>query len=194
MTKEISIAKEVSPIVSKAVELKIVDGETLKVGVELLSVLNQWNDKITAEKERVTKPLNEALKAERSRWKPVETQNSEAIEHIRDEMSKYQTEQVKIQKEKEVLIASRVKAGKGNLSIETAVKKIEALDVPDKEVATEAGLVQFRESVILKIIDISLIPREYFELDEGKLLKDLKSGKQVSGATTETLQVPVNYR
>ena len=194
MTKEISIAKEVSPIVSKAVELKIVDSETLKVGVELLSVLNQWNDKITAEKERVTKPLNEALKAERSRWKPVETQNSEAIEHIRDEMSKYQTEMVRKQKEEEQKIANRVREGKGGLKIETAVKKIEALDVPDKEVATEAGLVQFRETIILKIIDISLIPREYFELDESKLLKDLKAGKQVSGATTETLQVPVNYR
>lgn len=194
MSKEITIAKEVSPVVGRAMELEIVDGETMKVGVELLSRLNQFNDKIVAEKERVTKPLNEALKAERSRWKPIETQNGEAIDHIREEMSKYQTEQVRKQKEEEAKIAARVGEGKGKLKIETAVRKIEEIEVADKEVATDAGLVQFREKKQLKITDATKIPKIYWTIDEDMLFEALKKGEVVEGAEIEILQVPVNYR
>ena len=64
-----------------------------------------------------------------------------------------QTEQTKIAKAKEDAIASRVGAGKGKLGLETAVKKIEAIDQPSEHVATEAGSVKFRATRTLKITD-----------------------------------------
>ena len=52
-------------------ELKEVD--------ERYMFLRNLLDSITAEKEKVTKPLNEALKAERARFKPAEEQVTELI-------------------------------------------------------------------------------------------------------------------
>ncbi len=187
-----TISKKLSPIAEQASALRIVDDETLKQGVELLSKLNQFNDRISEEREKVTKPLMEALKAERARWKPTEAQNESAINSLRLEMTRYQTALVNEKKEAEKKIADRVT--RGTLKVETAVKKIEAIEDVEKEHATEAGLVQFRETQVLKIIDKSLIPIEYYELNEGLLLKDLKNGLLVPGAITEKIQIPVNYR
>ncbi len=162
--------------------------------VVILSKLNQFNDQIKEEKEKVTKPLNEALKAERGRWKPLEAMYEDAIEGLRGKMSAYQTAVEKERREKEMAIASRIKEGRGNLSLETAVKKIDSLEKVEKEVATDAGLVQFREVQKLKIMDEMLIPREYLVIDEKRVLEALKAGREVAGAVVETVQVPVNYR
>lgn len=194
-TKELTIIeKNLSPLAEEAKSLKIKNEGTLHMAVEILSKLNKLNDKIKEEKERVTKPLNEALKAERSRWKPIETVHEEAITILRNEMSRYQTDLVQTQKKEEEKIAKRVAPGKGNLSIETAVKKIEAIEVPEKEVATTQGLVQFREVKVLKVTNLNSIPHEYFDLNETRLLNDLKTGKIVLGAEIEIKQVPANYR
>jgi len=187
-----TISKKLSPIAQQAITLKIKSDPDMKVAVELLSKLNQFNDKITEEREKVTKPLNEALKAERARWKPTELQNEEAISSIRSEMTRYQTALINQKKLGEQKIVDRV--NKGTLTITTAVKKIEAIIPVEKEHATDVGLVQFRETQILKVTNIDLIPREFFDLNESNLLKNLKMGRTIPGAEMETIQVPVNYR
>ncbi len=188
------IEKNVSPIVLQATALSITDSATMSKAVVLLSNCNKYMDSVTEEREKITKPLNEALKAERNRWKPIESNLDEAISTIRGKMSAYQTEQVRIQKEAEIKIAQRIGEGKGKLKIETAIKKIDTIAVPEKEVATGAGLVQFRETQSLKITDESLIPREYLIVDESKLLKALKLGSPILGAEIEILQTPCNFR
>lgn len=188
------IEKELVPIARRAMVLHITNAEEMKEATIVLSQLNQFNDRITEIKEQVTKPLNQALKAERARWKPIETENEGAISILRKKMSAYQTELVNKKREEEESIARRIKPGTGNLSIEKAAEKIEALGIVEKEVATAVGLVQFRETATLKILDINLIPREYMMVNEKLLLQDLKEGKVVGGAVVEMIQVPVNYR
>lgn len=195
MTKELKIIeKQIIPIIETAKELIIKDHGSVQMAVEMLSKLNKINDKIIEEKEKITRPLNEALRAERARWKPTETINTEAINILRTKLSVYQTNLVQIQKEEELKIANRVKSGKGNLSLDTAVKKIEALPEISKEIPSTEGLVQFREVKVLKVTDIKLIPHEYFDLNETRLLVDLKLGQKVPGAEIEIKQVPANYR
>jgi len=186
--------KKVSALASQVASLEIVDATSMQTGVVILSNMNKYMDDVKEKKETLTKPINTALKNIRAMFKPLEETYQGAIEMLRSKMSTYQTAEVARVREEEAKIAARVKEGKGNLSIDTAVKKMEAIATPEKEVSTLAGLVQFRESKILKVLDINLIPKEYFNLDEARLLKDLKAGIQVAGATTETIQVPVNYR
>lgn len=195
MTKEIKvIEKKVSVLVEQAQELVIVDNETLSQGVVLLSEMNKIVDRVTEEKEKVTKPLNEALKAERARWKPVENMYEEATVSLRAKMSTYQTELVRKQKEEEQKIAARIGEGKGKIKLDTAVRKMGEIEVAEKEVATDSGLVQFREVATLKITNEALIPREYLIINEKKLLEALKSGKTIEGCEIEIIQTPVNYR
>lgn len=172
----------------------IIDPTTLKQGVEMLSKLNSYADSIKAKKELITKPLNEALKNARSMFKPLEEVYDEAVSSLRQKMTIYQTNEVNARKEAEQAIAARIAPGKGNLTLETAVNRMSALSSPDKEVATDAGLVQFRETKVLKIISKLLIPDEYWVIDEKKVFEDLKENKMVPGALIEIIQVPVNYR
>lgn len=195
MTKQLqTIEKQIAPIIDKAFEITIKSADDMKGASETLSQLNQFNDKITEEKEKVTKPLLEALNAERSRWKPLETVYKKAIDYLRGEMSEYQTAEIKRQRDEEAKIAARVGDGKGKIKIETAEKKFSEIERVDEKVATESGLVKFREDKVLKVIDLTKIPREYFELNESLLLKDLKAGKTVEGAELEVKMVPVNFR
>jgi len=193
MTQELkTIEQNLNPLLDRAGNLQIFDNPTLKEAVTLLSQLNQINDKIALEREKVTKPLNEALKAERARWKPAELKNQQAIDHLRQEMTRYQTAIMKEKQEQEQSIVNKVSTG--YIKLDTAVAKLEALPEIVKNVATDAGDVQFREKKQLKITDPSLIPDEYWQINEDELLTDLKSGKLIPGATLETIQVPVNYR
>ena len=194
MSKEIVIQKEIAPLVTKAERLTIKGQDDMVEATTVLSKMNKIIDKVTEEKEKVTKPLNEALKAERSRWKPIEDTYTKAITALRAKMSAYQTAELKRAKEEADKIAARVAPGKGKLSVDTAIKKIEAIKTPEKETATDAGLVQFRATDTLKITDETKIPRQYLVINEKAVLAALKAGTKVPGAEIEVIQTPVNFR
>jgi len=111
-------------IIAQTESLVISDPASMVIGVELLSNCNKLLDNLTKEKEKVTKPLNEALKAERARFKPLEGILESAITSIRSKMSVYQTEQVRLQRKAETNITARVE--KGTLGIDKALAYIDA--------------------------------------------------------------------
>lgn len=189
-----TLTKQISPVVVEARELVVADSEGMRRATELLSRLNKFNDSVTEEKEKVTRPLNEALKAERGRWKPVEEVCAEAVGIVRGKMSEYQTAEVKRAREEEAAIAARVGEGKGKLKVETAIRKMDAVEKAEDKVNTESGMVKFREDKVLLVTDMSAVPFEYFVLDERRLLADLKAGVKVAGAELEIKMVPINFR
>ncbi|MES2409671.1 MAG: siphovirus Gp157 family protein [Patescibacteria group bacterium] len=194
-SKEITtIQKESAPIIKEANALEIYTPAHLTQAVSILSELNKFSDRITEEKERVTKPLNEALKAERSRWKPLETQYDGAISLLRTRISAYQTKAVQEAKLAQEKIASRVGEGSGKLKIETALKKLEAIEVPTEQINTQSGSITFREVQRLNIVDETKIPREYLIPDEKRILDALKGGIEIAGCAIEIIQVPYNQR
>lgn len=193
--KEIAvIEKEVSPIVKKAEALKVKDQKSMEAASLMLSELNQKKDRIVAEKERITKPLNEALKVERNRWRPIETILDTAINSLRSSIGDYQTAETKRADAEAAKIAARTGEGKGKLKVETAVAKMDEIDRPAAKVATEAGMVRFRKDQVLKIWDETMIPREYLVPNEALILADLKAGKKVEGCELDIKMVPINNR
>jgi len=188
------ILKEVNPLIVQAESLSITDADSMRDATVLLSQVNCHLDRVTAEREKVTKPLNEALKAERARWKPIEDILNSAISTLRSTISVYQTAEIKRADEEKAKLASRVGDGKGKLQFTTAVRKMSEIEVPDAKVVTDVGGLTFRATQVLVITDATLIPREYLLVDERKVLEALKRGVVVAGAHVETIQVPVNRR
>lgn len=188
----IKIEKELHPIAEQATTLEIVDDITLKTGVELLSKLNQYNDSMQEEKEKVTKPLNEALRAERLRFKPLESVYTLAIEAIRAKMTQYQSNLVRERLEAQNKLASKVTSG--YMKPETAVSKLENLAVVEKEVATSNGLVQFAEVKKFEVVDMTLLPLKYHLPDEVAIRKEMKEGREIVGVKYWIEQQPRNYR
>ena len=177
------IEQEIIPIVKNALALSIESKMDLDTGVEILSALNRYHDKITEEKERITKPLLEALKVERGRWKKIETSYEKAIEHVRYQMSSYQTSQMKLEEKTAKDLAE------GRIDMDQALATMS-----DTKVITQFGSVTFREQAVLKILDVNKTPREYMIVNEPEVLKALKAGVKVEGAEIELKAIPVNRR
>lgn len=195
-TKDITVVqKSISPIIKQAEELVITNPEELKASVEILTTLNQWNDQVTEDKEKLTKPLNATLKEIRGRYKPIEVELETAIDSVRGKMSTYQTKALKERQEAEAAIAERVGEGKGHLKIETAVKQIEGLDpVDNRVVGIDDGAVAFVEVKKFEVTDLALLPIEYHLADEGKIRFVMKEGMELPGVKYWTEQSPRNFR
>lgn len=166
MNKEIIIPQKITTII------QLEEAQALRV--ELKKQLKA----ITDEKDKVSRPLLDAISAERARFAPYIKKYEDAILKISQLLSEYQTEQLKLQKQKEEKILSD-----GRLKTETVITRLSEIEQPITK--------GFRKHQVLKVTNISIIPLEYFDLNESKLLADLKAGKIVKGAEIEVKMIAV---
>jgi hypothetical protein len=190
----VPMQKKVSALATQVESLEIVDAASMQSGVVILSNINKYLDSIKESKEKLTKPAMETLKNIREMFKPLEQDFGVQKENLRQKMSLYQTQEVARVREEEAKIAARVKEGRGNLSIDTAVKKIEAIETVDKTVNTDVGTVQFVETKLFEVVDLSKVPIQYHLPNETEIRKAMKEGKELEGIRYYTQMVPRNYR
>ncbi len=193
-TQIVQFREQSAPIIEVANSLEVNSKEDLEKATDVLSTLNKFMDNLTEEKEKVTKPLNEALKAERARWKPIEEMYDGAIASVRGAVSAYMTAEAKRVKAEEAKIVARVGAGKGKLSIDTAGRKLNEIVTAPEKVVAGAGMLKFRTDYKLVILKVEDIPREYMLPDEKGIKDALKRGEKVDGCMLEEVQVPINFR
>ena len=191
MKKEL-VERELNPLLDQANTIIINTKDDLVTATELLSKMNKVMDRVSEEKEKITRPALDIIAAERLRWKPLEDSYKRIIEPLREKMSVYQTQETNRQRKEEEAIAKKMSEGK--ISIEKGVAKIESIEKAEIKVITTSGSLNFREDKILKITNKKLIPDIYFIVDEKKLLDDLKAGKKINGAEIEIKMVPINRR
>jgi hypothetical protein len=204
LNKEIAVVqkKGQSPLVEKANVFEITDAEAMEVAAGMLTEMNRIADVIKAEKEKETKPLNEAIAAVRKRWKGVEDYFTGGIAGLRRKIGAYQTEQIAKQREAEAKLAARVGEGKGKLRAETAVRKMDEIERPDTKITAQGGMLRFRPDRVLEITDLAALKKyvtetgdwSFMEVNERLLLSLLKTGKVIPGATVKEVQIPINSR
>lgn len=188
------LQKEMSPILSRVESFVVSDEETKTEASEMLSQLNKFNDKVVADREKITKPLNATLKEVRGRYKPTETMLDTAIGLIRSKLTQYQTQKQKVADEEARRIAERVGEGRGHFRPETAIEKIAGLDTPVKEVETNSGSVRFDTVKVFKVVDLKALPVEYLLPNETEIRKAMQKGIEIKGVEYSTEQRPVNSR
>jgi hypothetical protein len=188
------VVKQATTIADTVLRIKITDAKVMTAATEMLSQINKQSDAITKEKEKITKPLNQALAAERKRWKPAEDAIKKAKDHLRSEMSRYQTQQDELAEAEKNRIASRVGSGKGKLKMETAIAQISNVDTPETKVEAESGSVSFRDDYEVTVTNIRLVPEQFLEADLVAMKKAYVAGAEVPGATFKKIKVPINRR
>lgn len=186
--------KKIEPLVEQATSFEVTDADTMSKATEFLSELNAHNDRIKETKEKVTKPLNEALKEERARWKPAETILTVAIATMRRKIGLFQTQEKARVAEKEAKIAARVGEGKGKLKVETAIDKMEEIDRPASVVSTQSGTVKFRTTKMCEVEDITKVPYEYLTANMVAIRASMKDNKEIPGVRYWTEETVVNSR
>jgi hypothetical protein len=188
------IIKESSTISAKVMAIKIKDEKTMAEATDILSKINKQGDHIKAEKEKITKPLNQALKVEQKRWKPAEDAIKKAVAYIKSEMSTYQTNKLAEADEGRNKIVGRMGTGRGKFSAETAGKKMAEITGPEKNVVAESGSVSFKDDYEITVTDVHLIPEEYLEVKIGSMKTAIKAGVVIPGIEYKVIKVPVNRR
>jgi hypothetical protein len=185
MTKEIIISKQISPIVEKAESLKITNSKTMEQASNFRAKLKEEEKRLEEDKQKLTKPINDSLKAIRAKYKPAEEIISNTLGILNTKMSDYQMELIKKQRTEEEKIVKSIESG--DVSIDEAVEKMNSLS----EVKTSKATA-FRPSYELVIKDSNLIPREYLIVDESAVKKALIAGVKVAGAELKEVMIPVN--
>jgi hypothetical protein len=184
-TKEIAVLeKRVLPLVAQAQAQQITSREDMKTATTVLSELGRYYDT----------PMNLALKNARAMFDPIEKPAKAAMQTLRTRMAEYQTAQTEAAEQAAEKLAARIQPGKGHLTMETAMRKADAIAKPDEVISTESGQLKFRKQPTLEITDLALIPAEYWLVDEAKLFQALKDGNEVLGAKIGYKMVPINTR
>lgn len=179
----------ISSFVKNPARFSITNSVSMENAVTILSQLNKGLDKLTSDEEKMTKPMNEALKEIRSRYKPKKQELEAAIKHVRRQMTEYQTNET----ERLSLIAENIANEIGeSMTFEEASTEIGALRKPDSQVRTEDGMVSFRTVTRYEVEDISKVPMEYHEIDMTKIKNELPN--KVPGIKYWTEQQPINRR
>lgn len=180
LTKEIApIQKEVSKIVGIASALKIKDKNDLQEATNLLTKIKVIGKELLFAKEKITKPLNEALKSARGFFAPVENEWLRAEKIVKEKMLDYQKEEMVKAAKETSKIEAKVEAGK--MGFDKAADKIEAI-TPAKTIASEGGgSAQFRPIKKVVVEDESKIPDEYWVLDMVKVRKVALAGVEIPG-------------
>lgn len=186
--------RKAQTLFDKASEHKINDEKDMTLAVEMLSEINKIADKVEDEKDKVMKPLNAAIKAERARWKPIETIIENGKQLLRRAMTVYQTEQTRLTQEREAKIVNRIGEGKGKIGVETAVKQIENIEKAPTSIATQAGSVKFKPVKKFEVMDMTMLPLEYHLSDDVAIRKAMLEGVELAGVRYFIEQIPVNSR
>jgi hypothetical protein len=139
--------------------------------------------KIKAKKETVTKPLNEALRAARAVFAPIESRVEEAITSLKGRMLDYdrklRAEEERKSKEAEAKIAS------GETTLAKAGASLERVEAKRDAIPT-----QVRSDCV--VTDESLVPDAYWVIDMVKLRRDVLAGVSVPGAAKVEKTIIVN--
>lgn len=178
--KELAIVKtQATKALTAANALIVESDEDLSKAAELLAKVKTVGKMIKLRKELITKPLMTALNSARELFKGIETSHDNAEQIIKNKILSYQS---KVEKERQLVaekIAARVE--KGTMRTDTAVKKMENLPEVQTKTATTMGTVSTRIIKKVRIVDESLLPREYLTPDNVKINKAALSGVAIPG-------------
>ena len=178
--KDFSLIKtQTSALEKKINSITIQDKDNYVDAITLLNRINEMGNLIKLKKELITKPLNQSLKNARELFKPLEDQFLNAEKIIKKKILDYSQSVNKIAQEKEEKIAERME--KGIIKLETAEKKINEVDRINKTTQGSYGKVTIRQTRKVRIVNLALIPREYFIPDMILIRNDALSGKNIAG-------------
>lgn len=180
-TKEVAVVKQqATKAVTAAQELVIKDAEGMTLATDVLAKIKKVAKMAKERKEAITKPLSEALNSARDLFKPIEANCAEAEQIIKRKMVEYDNVQTKKADEERLKLAQRVE--RGTMKATTAVAKIAAVQEAPKSVQGASGAMAFRMVKKYRVVDETLIPREYLVPDTARIFEALKRGVAVPGA------------
>lgn len=171
---------QVSLVKGRAEELNISSSNDMLMASELLAQVKMVKNNVISRKEEITRPLMDGLSSVRELFQPLEIGYTSAQKTIEAKMKTYSTEEdLRIEREKEK-ITGRLE--KGTIKAETAITKLNSIGDSPESFTSSSGKTFIKQVPKLRVVDVSVIPREYLIPDLAKLTEAvLKQNIKVPG-------------
>lgn len=186
-TQEITqvVESKVKNAVKAVEEISIKTDEDLQNAATVLTNVKKLQKWLTGEKEKIVKPMREAMNAARAIFAPLEEQIDGAEKKLKSAMVTYQIKKEAEQKKKEESIAARVE--KGQLKEETAVRKLEAMPEVKNNLQTETGATAFNKKKVVRVVDKEKVPEEFWVIDMVTLRASALTASKIQGKLGEVI-------
>lgn len=179
------VKRQVTTVANRANDLYVDSQESLEQATDILSQIKTAAKGVKSQKELITKPLNESLKAARDLFRPLEDDLSSAERIIKDKMLDYSNEIERKAAEEAAKLEKRVE--KGTMRVDTAMRKMDDIETVGTSVKGAKGSVQFRTVRTVKIVDPTKIPLKYLSNEKvlaaisAAVRDDVLNGTKVDG-------------
>lgn len=176
--------KQILALQDTALSLVLKSPADLEIAAEFLGRVKSVESVVVSRREEITRPIMSGLASIRDLFKPLEAGLKNAKEIVKTKVAAYQTaEEERIDAER-ARIAARVK--KGTLRVDTALKKLDSVG----EIQKKVGKMQTRKITKVRIMDETMIPREYLVPNMTKITEAvLRGGIDVPGVEKYTEKV-----
>lgn len=150
-------------VVNKANATEIAtEADYTKAGDQLVLIKGAERE-VTERKNKIVKPLNEALKETRNLFRPIEDQLAAARKVVQDSMlsfrQKAEAERQRIEQE------AQAKLDQGEITEDEAIDSVAAASSPAKTMHGARGKTTVRTTREIEVVDAALIPRQYLVPD-----------------------------
>lgn len=178
----IKIAEEKAMTLADNSRIIVNSQPTLEQAKQSLVQVKEIKKIVTEKKDSIIKPLNEALKNARSLFKPIEDKVDVIEDYLKTSILKYNTKLLEEQRKREEEAQEKIKAG---ASFDEATKLVSKTEKKIDAIPT-------RKIKRLKIIDETLIPRQFLVPNEVAIKEALSSGIKVAGCELVEEEIVVN--
>lgn len=167
--------KQVLTVQQSANQLVVASPDDMDAGSGLLRQVKDAKSMLTERREEITRPMMKSLASVRDLFKPLELGLSEAEKLIKAKMLAFQIEEEEKLEKQKAKVEARV--AKGTMRSDTAAGKLAEIG----EVPKTKG-VQTRKLTKVRVVDETLIPREYLVVDMVKVTQAiLHEGIEIPG-------------
>lgn len=183
--------KLVSTIAAQAALLKITDDAAMGKATTMLLAVKELKDKLQEKRDLIVKPLKQHVTLLEGLFKPAKDELEKADATLRGKVLGYRSEQQKrLDEERSQLMAEaeeaqeKAQSTKGKAAVAAQqlaeTKAAAALEVstsgPTRVMAVSSGQVAARKSWTYEVLDVGMVPHEYWTLDGAKLRAAVKAG------------------
>lgn len=183
------LQQQAAPAVQQVAALVIATPKDMEHAGELRESLKKVEKAVKLDKEKITKPLNEALKQVRAKYAGIEEIVDTALTGLNKKMTVYQTIEVAKANAAAAKIAERT--AKGQLRPETAVRKLGEIDKPADTLSSATGFMSVKKFEVVDFVELS---NDYKIADDAKIRQAMREGIEIKGVRYYTEQVPKSGR
>lgn len=182
ITQALQVAEKKVNELAELSRFKVNSQPTFEKAAQILKSIKEYKEAVQEQKDKIIKPLNEALKNTREMFAPLEEKILVVEKFMKSEALNYNNKLIEEQKKREAEAQSKIEAGE---SFEKATKSVARVEQKVASIPT-------RKVQKLLIEDATLIPRNFLIPDESKIKDALKAGYTVPGCKMVEETILVN--